>query len=174
MKYEKLGDFIEQVTIRNKDLSITEPKGINMHKEFIPSVANIIGTDMSKYRVVKNAQFAYNPMHVGRDHLVPIALHLGQENIIVSPAYVVFEITRPQDLLPQYLMFWFKESNFDRRAWFTTDNSVRGGFSWDSLCDMPIPIPTPQEQALICLKNLYDAQGDFLNKKELLNMALEE
>ncbi|HDF7652406.1 TPA: hypothetical protein PEO97_004165 [Vibrio parahaemolyticus] len=174
MNFQRLGDFIKQVATRNTDLTMTEPKGINMHKEFIQSVANTIGTDMSKYRVVKNTQFAYNPMHVGRDHLVPIALHLGQENIIVSPAYVVFEITRPQELLPQYLMFWFKESNFDRRAWFTTDNSVRGGFSWDSLCDMTIPIPTPQEQALICLKNLYETQGDFLHRKELLNLALGE
>lgn len=172
MNYKRLGDFIEQVANRNLDLSMTEPKGINMHKEFIKSVANTIGTDMSKYRVVKKNQFAYNPMHVGRDHLVPIALHLGQEDIIVSPAYVVFEVKRPNDLLPQYLMFWFKESNFDRRAWFTTDNSVRGGFSWDSLCNMRVPIPSPEEQALICLKNLFESQEDFLHRKELLNIAL--
>ncbi|HIE5767912.1 TPA: restriction endonuclease subunit S [Proteus mirabilis] len=172
MKFQRLGDFIQQVMTRNTHLAMTEPRGINMHKEFIQSVANTIGTDMSKYRVVKNTQFAYNPMHVGRDHLVPIALHLGQEDIIVSPAYVVFEITKPAELLPQFLMFWFKESNFDRRAWFTTDNSVRGGFSWESLCNIPIPIPTPEEQALICLKNLFEAQSDFLHKKELLNLAL--
>lgn len=173
MKIQTLGDFIQQVATRNVELAIKEPKGINMHKEFIPSVANTIGTDMRKYRVVKNSQFAYNPMHVGRDHLVPIALHLGKEAIIVSPAYVVFEVTKPHELLPPYLMFWFKESNFDRRAWFTTDNSVRGGFSWDSLCNMPIPIPTPKEQALICLKGLFENQEDFLQKKELLNSALE-
>ena len=173
MKYQKLGDFIQQVGSKNVNLAITKPKGINMNKEFIQSVANTIGSDMSKYRLVKNYQFAYNPMHVGRDHLVPIALHLSEENIIVSPAYIVFEITKPQELLPQYLKFWFKESNFDRKAWFTTDNSVRGGFSWDSLCNMLIPIPTLQQQALVCLKSLFETQGDFLNKKELLNAALK-
>lgn len=174
MKYEKLGTFIKQVSTRNLDLSIKVPKGINMNKEFINSVANTVGTDMTKYRVVKNSHFAYNPMHVGRDHLVPIALHLGSENIIVSPAYIVFEIVKKDELLPQFLMLWFKESNFDRKAWFTTDNSVRGGFSWDSLCDMLIPIPTLQEQALICLNNLFESYSGFLNKKELLSLALKD
>lgn len=174
MNYKRLGDYIQQVTTRNIDLSQTKPKGINMNKEFIQSVANTIGTDMSKYRVVKNRQFAYNPMHVGRDHLVPIALHLDNSDIIVSPAYVVFDVIKQHELLPQYLLFWFKESDFDRRAWFTTDNSVRGGFSWDSLCNIMIPVPTPQQQALVCLKHLFETKGDFLNRKSLLNEALKE
>ncbi len=173
MQYEKLGEYIRQMGKRNIDLALKKPKGINMNKRFIQSVANIVGTDMSKYRIVQKNQFAYNPMHVGRDHLVPIAVHLNEEDIIVSPAYVVFEICRPQELLPEYLMFWFKESNFDRRAWFTTDNSVRGGFSWDSLCEMIIPIPTPQQQALLCLKNLFETEGTFLYRKELLNRSLK-
>ena len=38
-----------------------------MQKEFMPSVANIIGTDLTKYNVVRKNRFAFNPMHVGRD-----------------------------------------------------------------------------------------------------------
>jgi type I restriction enzyme S subunit len=173
MKYEKLGVYVKQVNKRNIGLNFSILKGINMNKEFFPSVANTIGTDMEKYRVVNKGQFAFNPMHVGRDHLVPISLHLEDEPIIVSPAYVVFEVIKPKELLPQYLMFWFRESDFDRRAWFTTDNSVRGGFSWESFCDLIIPIPDAEIQAMVCLKDLMEKQQSFIRQKALLNLSLK-
>jgi len=101
MKFDKLGGYISQVNSRNSDLKVMDLKGINMNKEFILSVANTVDTDMTKYKVVKPGQFAFNPMHVGRDHLVPISLLGGKQPIIVSPAYTVFEITKPEELLAQ-------------------------------------------------------------------------
>jgi type I restriction enzyme, S subunit len=172
MKFEKLGDYVRLVSVRNTTLDVDTLMGINMNKEFFPSVANVVGTDMSKYRVVKRGQFAFNPMHVGRDHLVPISLLVDYENVIVSPAYTVFEIHRPKELLPQYLMFWFKESDFDRRAWFTTDNSVRGGFSWESFCNLNVPMPQPEDQAVVCLQALMEKQKAFLLQKESLLSAI--
>lgn len=173
MKNERLGDFIRQISTRNLDGSVLDLRGINMNKEFIASVANVIGTDMSKYRVVHPSQFAFNPMHVGRDKLVPISLLGGKKPVIVSPAYMVFEIIRPMELLPQYLMLWFRESDFDRRAWFTTDNSVRGGFSWDAFCEMEVPIPDKKIQALICLRSLFEKQEELVEKKLELLTAIE-
>jgi len=170
MRYENLGDYLGQVNARNSDLKFMDLKGINMNKEFIQSVANIVDTDMTKYKVVKPGQFAFNPMHVGRDHLVPISLLEGQTPVIVSPAYTVFEITKPDELLAQYLMFWFRESDFDRHAWFTTDNSVRGGLSWESFCNLKVPIPEKQTQALICLRALIEKQEELSSRKlELVN-----
>lgn len=170
MRNEKLGRFISQVNTRNTNLEVEDLRGINMNKEFIRSVANTVGTDMSKYRVVHPGEFAYNPMHVGRDHLVPISLLSGSSPVIVSPAYTVFRIAKPAELLPQYLMLWFRESDFDRRAWFTTDNSVRGGFSWDALCSMEIPLPEMRTQALLCLRELYTKQEELIaDKRSLLN-----
>lgn len=170
MRLEKLGGYVAQVNIRNTELKYTDLKGINMNKEFIVSVANIVDTDMSKYKVVKPGQFAFNPMHVGRDHLVPISLLVGEEPIIVSPAYTVFELTKPRELLAQYLMFWFRKSDFDRHAWFSTDNSVRGGLSWESFCNLKVPIPDEQIQALICLRALIEKQGEITSRKfELVN-----
>lgn len=146
--YKKIGAFVRQVSNRNTDLSVTNLKGININKEFMPSVANINGTDLSKYKVVQKGQFAFNPMHVGRDEMLPISLWLEDEPIIVSPAYVVFEILDHNILDPNYLMMWCKRSEFDRNCWFTTDSSVRGGFSWDNFCDLELPLPSLDTQQL--------------------------
>lgn len=163
--YKALGNYIKQVNLRNSDLSVNLLKGINMNKQFIVSVANTIGTDMSKYKIVKKGQFAYNPMHVGRDKLIPISLLLDEEKVIVSPAYIVFEITNHSELLPEYLMMRMNTPEFDRRAWFSTDNSIRGSFSWDSLCDITIPIPPINEQIVTILQTLSVKQKELISFK---------
>lgn len=147
--YKKIGDYVRQVSSRNIGLKTTNLKGININKEFMPSVANINGTDLSKYKIVKKNQFAFNPMHVGRDEVLPISLWRGDENIIVSPAYTVFEITDTSILNPEYLMMWFERSEFDRNCWFTTDNSVRGGFSWEDFIAIEFPLIDPERQLKI-------------------------
>lgn len=170
--YKPLGNYIRQVKLRNSDLNLTEPMGINISKFFMPSVANTIGTDLSRYRVVKNGQFAYNPMHVGRDEVLPIALLKGKTNVIISPAYIVFEIIDKKVLNPEYLMMWFRRKDFDREAWFTTDNSVRGGFSWESLCVMKLPIPSPEKQQQIIKE--YNTVVNRIALNEEINEKLEE
>jgi type I restriction enzyme S subunit len=97
----------------------------------MPSVANIIGTDLTVYKVVKSGQFACNRMHVGRDKRLPVAISKSEDDFIVSPAYDVFEIKNETILNPDYLMMWFSRKEFDRNAWFYTDADVRGGLSWD-------------------------------------------
>ena len=47
--YQRLGDYIRPVDVRNRDLTVTQPMGINIDKHFMPSVANVIGTDLSSY-----------------------------------------------------------------------------------------------------------------------------
>ena len=163
--YKRIGDYVTQIKLKNTDGSISSLKGININKHFMPSVANINGTDLSKYRVVKKNQFAFNPMHVGRDEVLPISMLEDDEPIIVSPAYVVFEIRDEDQLLPEYLMMWCKRSEFDRNAWFMTDNSVRGGFSWADFCDMELPVPPTEKQREIVRE--YNVVNDriFLNEK---------
>ena len=164
-KYKALGNFIRQINLRNTDLTISLLKGINMNKQFMASVANIVGTDMSKYKIVKKGQFAYNPMHVGRDRLLPISLLLEEDEVIVSPAYTVFEIINQKELLPEYLMKRMNTPEFDRRAWFSTDSSIRGGFSWDTLCEITLPIPPIEEQIIIVLQSLYNQQKRLVSFK---------
>lgn len=107
----------------------------------MPSVANVVGTDMSVYKTVKRNQFACNRMHVGRDYRLPVSMSRIDNEFIVSPAYDVFEIRDTDILDPEYLMMWFSRSEFDRNAWFYTDADVRGGLHWKALCDMQLPIP---------------------------------
>ncbi|NRD24099.1 restriction endonuclease subunit S [Winogradskyella litoriviva] len=170
--YKPLGNYIKQIKKKNTDGSVSVLKGIRINKEFMESVANIQGTDLSRYRVVEKYQFAYNPMHVGRDEILPISLLLEEEPIIVSPAYVVFEILDHNELDPEYLMMWCRRSEFDRNVWFTTDSSVRGGFSWESLCDLELPIPSIEKQREIVAE--YNTIVNRIKLNETLNQKLEE
>jgi len=152
MEYKRLGNYIREVNVRNRELKVTKPMGINIDKHFMPSVANVIGTDLSAYKLVSKNQFACNLMHVGRDEKIPMAMHLDDTPIIVSPAYFVFEIVEPDVLLPKYLMMWFRRPEFDRNAWFYTDADVRGGMSKEALLDMQLPIPSITRQREMVLE----------------------
>lgn len=170
--YKRIGDYVTLVKLKNSDGAISSLKGININKHFMPSVANVNGTDLSTYRVVKKNQFAFNPMHVGRDEVLPISMLEDDEPIIVSPAYVVFEVKDEEELLPAYLMMWCRRSEFDRNAWFMTDNSVRGGFSWADFCDMELPVPSIEKQREIVRE--YNVVNDRIALNEQLTQKLED
>ena len=146
LNYKIIGNYIEPVKVRNSDLKAKDLLGINIDKHFMPSVANIVGTDLSNYKLVQKNQFACNRMHVGRDYRIPIAVSQSEESFMVSPAYDVFKIKDNKELLPEYLMMWFERPEFDRNAWFYTDADVRGGLPWQSFCDMQLPIPSIAKQ----------------------------
>ena len=52
MNYEPLSKHIKLVDYRNKDNITDKVMGINIDKFFMPSVANVIGTDLSKYKLI--------------------------------------------------------------------------------------------------------------------------
>lgn len=169
---KRLGDYIREVDVRNRDLEVTKLMGINIGKYFMPSVANVIGTDLSNYKIVGKGQFACNLMHVGRDEKIPIALLDTNERIIVSPAYWVFEVSNTTQLLPDYLMLWFRRNEFDRNAWFYTDSDVRGGMSKEALMDMTLPIPPIEQQQKIVAE--YEAITRRIRLNEQIIVKLEE
>lgn len=170
--YKRLDDYIREVDVRNRDLEVTKLMGINIGKYFMPSVANVIGTDLSNYKIVGKGQFACNLMHVGRDEKIPIALLDTNERIIVSPAYWVFEVSNTTQLLPDYLMLWFRRNEFDRNAWFYTDSDVRGGMSKEALMDMTLPIPPIEQQQKIVAE--YEAVTRRIRLNERIIAKLEE
>ena len=170
--YKRLGNYIREVDVRNRDLEVTKLMGINIGKYFMPSVANVIGTDLSNYKIVGKGQFACNLMHVGRDEKIPIALLDTNERIIVSPAYWVFEVSNTTQLLPDYLMLWFRRNEFDRNAWFYTDSDVRGGMSKEALMDMTLPIPPIEQQQKIVSE--YEAITRRIRLNEQIINKLEE
>lgn len=139
--YRRLGDYIREVEVRNTDLKVTRLVGLTIDKAFIPSVANVIGTDLSKYKVIKKEQFACSLMQVSRDGKMPVAMFEGDMPAIMSPAYPLFEVIDTTKLLPQYLMMWFSRKEFDREACFYAVGGVRGSLTWEDFCDMTLPIP---------------------------------
>lgn len=147
--YEPLGKHIRLVDYRNSEEVTSTVLGISIDKEFMPSVANVIGTDLSRYKLISKGLFACNPMHVGRDERLPIALYEKANPAIVSPAYFMFEIIDHAILNEEYLMMWFRRPEFDRECWFMTDGSVRGGITWDDLCRIKLPVPSYMRQCEI-------------------------
>ena len=170
--YKRLGDYIREVDVRNRDLEVTKLMGVNIGKYFMPSVANVIGTDLSNYKIVAKGLFACNLMHVGRDEKIPIALLDVDERIIVSHAYWVFEVTDATKLLPDYLMLWFRRNEFDRNAWFYTDGDVRGGMSKEAFMDMTLPIPSIEQQQKIVSE--YETVTRRIRLNEQIIAKLEE
>ncbi|WP_288799987.1 restriction endonuclease subunit S [uncultured Fibrobacter sp.] len=142
---KRLGDYIRPVDVRNRDLKVTRLVGLTIDKAFIPSVANTIGTDLSNYKVISENQFACSLMQVSRDGKMPIAMFKG-EPCIMSPAYPMFEVSKKNELLPEYLMMWFSRSEFDREASFYAVGGVRGSLEWNDFCDMQIPVPAIEKQ----------------------------
>lgn len=170
-EYKRLGDYIREVNVRNRELKVTKPMGINIDKHFMPSVANVIGTDLSTYKLVSRMQFACNLMHVGRDEKIPMAMLTENKPIIVSPAYFVFKVIESKVLLPEYLMMWFRRKEFDRNAWFYTDADVRGGMSKDALLDMKLPIPSITRQREIVSE--YETLTNRIRLNEQMIQNLE-
>jgi len=171
MNYKRLGDYIKRISVKNTDGLAEILYGINIDKFFMPSVANVIGTDLTRYKVVSSNQFACNRMHVGRDKRLPIALSDKDYDFIVSPAYDVFEINDVKALLPEYLMMWFTREEFDRNCWFHTDSDVRGKLDWNAFMDMTLPIPSIEKQQQIV--DEYNTVTNRIQLNEKINTNLE-
>ncbi len=170
--YDILGNHIRLIDTRNRESITDRVLGINIDKFFMPSVANVIGTDLSKYKLITKGKFACNPMHVGRDERLPVALYDEEEPAIVSPAYFMFEVVDNSILNEDYLMMWFRRPEFDRICWLHTDGSVRGGITWDDICRLELPIPPIENQLEIV--NSYKAITERIALKQKINDNLEE
>lgn len=169
--YDILGNHIRLIDTRNRESITDRVLGINIDKFFMPSVANVIGTDLSKYKLITKGKFACNPMHVGRDERLPVALYDEEEPAIVSPAYFMFEVVDNSILNEDYLMMWFRRPEFDRICWLHTDGSVRGGITWDDICRLELPIPPIEKQLEIV--NSYKAITERIALKKKINDNLE-
>ncbi|MBO4615188.1 MAG: restriction endonuclease subunit S [Bacteroidales bacterium] len=152
-------------------MKVTKLVGLTIDKAFIPSVANVIGTDLSNYKVIRSEQFACSLMQVSRDGKMPIAMFEGNE-AIMSPAYPMFEIIDKTKLLPQYLMMWFSRSEFDREASYYAVGGVRGSLTWDDFCNMRLPVPPIARQHEIVAE--YATLTNRIRLNEQMIAKLEE
>lgn len=170
--YKPLGEFIQKVDNRNRDLKVTRLLGLSMTKEFRETTSNTVGTNMANYRVMSKYQFACDFMSPIRVNKLPVVLKLDDEPNLVSPAYPVFEIKKKNELDPEYLMMWFRRSEFDRYATFKCDAAIRGGYGWEELCQTLIPIPHIDKQREIVKE--YNTIENRIKLNQQLIQKLEE
>ena len=165
--YKQLGQFIRQVDVRNVDGKEENLLGVSVQKKFMPSIANTVGTDFTKYKVVKKGQFTYIPDTSRRGDKIGIALLEDYEEGLVSNVYTVFEIVDKKQLIPQYLMLWFSRPEFDRYARFKSHGSVREVMDWEEICKVELPVPSYDEQLEI-VEN-YKAITERIALKQKIN-----
>lgn len=140
LKKVKLGDLINVVDERN-NIGSRDFYGININKEFMPTVADTTGLDETKYKIVRKNRFVYSGMQTGRDECIRISMYLQDKPIIVSPAYTTFEVTAQDIVLPEYFFMLFLSKEKDRLGWFYSDSSIRSNLDWDRFCEMELSLP---------------------------------
>lgn len=170
--YKPIGEHIQLVDERNRDLQVKQLLGLSISKQFIPSVANIIGTDMKNYKIIRKNQFACSTMQVRRDKKMPVALLQDVDEAIISQAYPIFEVKNEKELLPEYLMMWFERAEFDREACFHAVGGVRGSLEWEDFESMQLPIPHIDKQLEIVKE--YNTIQNRIKLNEQLIQKLEE
>lgn len=168
--YKQLGQYIRQVDVRNVDGKEENLLGVSVQKQFIPSIANTVGTDFSKYNVVKKGQFTYIPDTSRRGDKIGIALLEDYEEGLVSNVYTVFEVIDENQLMSEYLMLWFKRPEFDRYARFKSHGSVREVMDWDEMCKVELPVPPIEKQRSIV--KAYQTITDRIALKRKVNENL--
>lgn len=169
--YKQLGQFIRQVDVRNSEGKEENLLGVSVQKKFIPSIANTVGTDFKKYKVVKKGQFTYIPDTSRRGDKIGIALLEDYEEGLVSNVYTVFEIIDEKQLIPEYLMLWFSRPEFDRYARFKSHGSVREVMDWEEMCKVELPVPDIEKQRKIV--KAYKTITDRIALKQKINDNLE-
>jgi len=170
--YTRLGDYIQAVNIRNKDLQVERLLGVSIQKVLMPSIANTVGTNMKTYKIIKRNQFAYGPVTSRNGNKISVALLQDFDEAIISQAYTVFEIIDKNKLNPEYLMMWFRRPEFDRFARFKSHGSAREVFDWEEMCEVELPIPTIEKQREIVAE--YNTVVNRIKRNKQLNQKLEE
>lgn len=171
MSYKKLGEFIQVVDDRNKELLDLPLLGVSVQKVFIPSIANTVGTDMSKYKILSRNEFTYIPDTSRRGDKIGVALLKLYDRALVSQAYTTFKIIDENQLNPDYLMMWFTRPEFDRYARYHSIGSVREVFDWEDLCEVELPIPSIEKQREIVAQ--YQAVENKIKVNEQICEKLE-
>ncbi len=154
-------ELLKEVDNRNENGTITDVHGINITKQFMPSVADTNGVDLTKYKLVKTNQFAFSGMQTGRDECIRIALNKDEDAVIISPAYTVFE-RKSEEILEEYIMMWFCRKESDRRGWFMSDSSIRSNLDLDRFYEIQIPVPDKDiQQAIVDVFNVYTTRRNI-------------
>ena len=156
---EPLALYIRPIEERNSDLAVTLAQGITIDKVFA-SPKQVAEAERNA-KIVRKGQFAYNRATTRNGEKISIAYREG-EDCVVSSAYQVFEIKQKDRLLPEYLMMWFKRTEFDRYARYMSKGSAHEFFEYSDMEEVKIPIPDIKIQEAI--SNIYSV---YMTRKRL-------
>ena len=170
--YKSIDELVERIDERNSDGKISTLIGVSIEKCFINSVANINGTDLTKYKIIRRDDFAVSLMQVSRDSKIPIARLKDYDQAIMSPAYPIFRVRDTSVILPEYLEMWFMRPEFDREAAFIAVGGVRGSMPWEEFAKMRLPVPSLEKQHQIV--HAYQIVADRIEIKRRINDNLAE
>lgn len=170
--YKPLGKYIQPVDERNTSLQELPLMGLSVSKEFFPTIANLVGTDMKTYKIVYRNQFTYIADTSRRGDKIAIGLNDRFDKMLVSQAYTPFEVKDRNVLDPEYLMMWFRRPEFDRYARFKSHGSAREIFDWEEMCNTLLPIPHIDKQREIVKE--YNIIQNRIVLNEQLMQKLEE
>lgn len=168
--FPRLGDFIVEIDKRNTDNHPYPVLGLNKQKEFMPTVANLDGVDISKYKVVEKGNFVFSGMQTGRDVCIRIGLYTEDEPAVVSPAYTTFTIDESKDILSEYVFIFFCRDESDRYGWFISDSSIRSNLDWPRFLDIRIPHPDIDKQREIV--NVWKSLKSLKEQNEKISEPL--
>ncbi len=164
---KSVGELISYVDERNTDGLISDFYGINIQKEFMPTLASTEGIDSRKYKIVRDNRFVFSGMQTGRDRCIRIGLYKG-EPIIVSPAYTTFEIKTMDIVIPEYFFMQFLSNEMDRYGWFISDSSIRSNLDLDRFEEISFDLPDISIQQKYV--NIYTA----IRRVQKLNAKIKE
>ena len=167
--YKRLGDYIREVDVRNRNLEVKLSQGISNEKHF--QQPKQVAENPYNDKVVRKGQFAFNRATTRNGDKISIA-YREDEDCTVSASYCVFYVTNENVLLSKYLMMWFRRPEFDRYAIYHSHGSAHEYFTYENMCDVELPVPSIEQQQKIVSE--YEAVTRRLRLNEQIIAKLEE
>lgn len=153
----RIGDYITPYNEKNTDESITLEQGINIEKRFItPQRSN---SNLQGRKIVRHGQFAYCTQLNNAN--VAIAYRDGCD-CVVSSVYDVFEITKKDELIPEYLLTWLIRPEFGRFVYWASEGSAYEFLNYNNLANYMIPVPDIKIQ-----KSIADIYNAYITRKQI-------
>lgn len=165
----RIGDLIAFVDERNTGAKVKDFRGLNINKEFMPTVANVENVNPVNYKVVRKGRFVFSGMQTGRDECIRLSLYKGETPIVVSPAYTTFEIKDGENVLSEYFFMLFLRREMDRLGWFYSDSSIRSNLDIDRFCDIELDLPPQSLQ-----QKYVDIYNSMLANQHAYEGSLED
>lgn len=167
----KMRQLIELAPDTNVELLYgpDDVRGMTITKEIIPTKADVSRTDLSKFLIVHPREFIYNPRTHGKR--IGFGYNNTNSNFIISWNNVAFKIKKEMTtiVLADYLFLHFKRDEWDREACFQSWGSSTEVFSWDTLCDMEVDLPSLEVQ-----QKYVDIYNAMLSNQQSYERGLDD